>query len=257
MLNNISKVYIPYYLPNDKLQSRLDLYENYTGFNTRFFHRQRINTFLKIIKSIPRTNKALDAGCGTGIYTDLLSCFSSKTYMIDIKKHTNPEKKRSFIRMDLQATGFKDNSFDFIVCSEVLEHIPDISRGLAEIYRILQHDGMLLISMPNALSALWLKNRISFTLTHLFKKTFTPAEVEYKKHMEFTKSKIIRLVRKTGFKIRGLFGVFIIPFPPKFLGYLAYRFPKLAYKICKLDSFFTKSRIKGYSNYLFVLGYKK
>lgn len=43
---------------------------------------------------------------------------------------------------------FADRSFDHIVCSEVLEHIPDYQSALDEIYRILKPGGTLIISVP-------------------------------------------------------------------------------------------------------------
>lgn len=255
MLNNISKIYIPYYLPNDKLQADLDSNENYNDFNVRFFHRQRINTFLNIIKSIPNIDKALDIGCGAGTYTNLLSRFASKVYAIDIEKKVNLRKQ--FIQMDIQRMGFKKNSFQFVICSEVLEHIDNIRDGLNEINRIVQPGGIVLFSMPNTISALWLRNRIIFNLSHLFNKSFSPLELEYKKHIESMLYQVISLLRKIGFKVLKTSGCFVVPLPVKAIYFLARKYPYLAYKICKLDSCLTNSYIKRYSSYLFVLCIKK
>lgn len=46
---------------------------------------------------------------------------------------------------------FADNTFDKIVCSEVLEHIPDYKAALAEIHRVLKPHGLLAISVPRYL----------------------------------------------------------------------------------------------------------
>ncbi len=45
---------------------------------------------------------------------------------------------------------FADASFDRIICSEVLEHIPDYHAALAEIARILRPGGILAVSVPRA-----------------------------------------------------------------------------------------------------------
>ena len=45
---------------------------------------------------------------------------------------------------------FADNTFDKVICSEVLEHIPDYQGMLAEIDRVLKPDGLLAISVPRA-----------------------------------------------------------------------------------------------------------
>ncbi len=43
---------------------------------------------------------------------------------------------------------FADDEFDFILNFDVLEHVPDVSSGLKEIYRTLANNGTLLLSVP-------------------------------------------------------------------------------------------------------------
>jgi len=52
---------------------------------------------------------------------------------------------------DLTRTKFPDNSFDVIVCSHVLEHIPDDAAAFAELYRVLKPGGAALLLTPYAL----------------------------------------------------------------------------------------------------------
>ncbi|MFP4002686.1 MAG: class I SAM-dependent methyltransferase [Alphaproteobacteria bacterium] len=49
---------------------------------------------------------------------------------------------------DALTLPFADESFDVIVCSEVLEHIPDYEQALGEINRILKPGGRLAVSVP-------------------------------------------------------------------------------------------------------------
>ena len=43
---------------------------------------------------------------------------------------------------------FADNSFDKVICSEVLEHIPDFAAALQEIERVLKPGGLFCASVP-------------------------------------------------------------------------------------------------------------
>lgn len=43
---------------------------------------------------------------------------------------------------------FADHCFDKVICSEVLEHIPDYEQALAEIQRVLKPGGLLALSVP-------------------------------------------------------------------------------------------------------------
>ncbi len=49
---------------------------------------------------------------------------------------------------DITALPFADNSFDQVICSEVLEHIPDEAAAAAELLRILKPGGNLIVSVP-------------------------------------------------------------------------------------------------------------
>ncbi len=52
------------------------------------------------------------------------------------------------INMDLQLIPFKNDSFDCILCSHVLEHIPDDQKAMQEIFRILRPGGWAILQVP-------------------------------------------------------------------------------------------------------------
>lgn len=49
---------------------------------------------------------------------------------------------------DMQQLSFADASFDLITHTEVLEHVPDDRRALAELHRVLRAGGILMFSVP-------------------------------------------------------------------------------------------------------------
>jgi SAM-dependent methyltransferase len=56
------------------------------------------------------------------------------------------EPGRAMVTADLTALPFDDESFDLIVCSHVLEHVPDDRAALGELRRVLR--GTLLLQTP-------------------------------------------------------------------------------------------------------------
>jgi len=55
---------------------------------------------------------------------------------------------KAMVKADITDTGFQDESFDFVYCSHVLEHIEDDAKAMCEIYRILKKGGKAVIMVP-------------------------------------------------------------------------------------------------------------
>ncbi len=65
-----------------------------------------------------------------------------------------PLVKKSFpdalvVQGDGTMLPFKDEVFDWVVCSEVIEHVPDRDSMLREFWRVLKPDGVLILTTPN------------------------------------------------------------------------------------------------------------
>lgn len=56
------------------------------------------------------------------------------------------------VKADICDLPFEDNSFDFILCNHVLEHIPNDTKAMKEIYRILKPGGTAILQIPQDLS---------------------------------------------------------------------------------------------------------
>ncbi len=56
------------------------------------------------------------------------------------------------MHQDMENLSFKDNEFDIIVSSDVLEHVPDYKKGLQEVYRCLKIGGVSYMTFPFALN---------------------------------------------------------------------------------------------------------
>ncbi len=54
------------------------------------------------------------------------------------------------VKADICALPFSDNSYDFIFCNHVLEHIPDDTKAMQELYRVLAPGGTAILQVPYA-----------------------------------------------------------------------------------------------------------
>ena len=52
------------------------------------------------------------------------------------------------IKADICNLPFNDNSFDYILCNHVLEHIYDDEKAMKEIYRVLNKNGIAILQVP-------------------------------------------------------------------------------------------------------------
>jgi SAM-dependent methyltransferase len=55
------------------------------------------------------------------------------------------------LRLDVTATGLADGAFDAVICSHVLEHVPDDATAMGELRRITAPGGWCLVMVPLAL----------------------------------------------------------------------------------------------------------
>ncbi|MTG96944.1 methyltransferase domain-containing protein [Myroides sp. BIT-d1] len=65
---------------------------------------------------------------------------------------TDLESPLADVKADICNLPFEDDSFDVILCNHVLEHIPDDTKAMQELYRILKPGGMGIFQIPQDLS---------------------------------------------------------------------------------------------------------
>ena len=56
------------------------------------------------------------------------------------------------VKADICQLPFEDNSYDLILCNHVLEHIPDDTKAMQEMYRVLKPGGMGIFQIPYDIS---------------------------------------------------------------------------------------------------------
>jgi len=109
---------------------------------------------LAILGETLRKNRSLlDAGCGAGEYLSLCRKRTSFETGVDIsssylKRVRNLCGDQLFlVRGSLESLPFKDSCFDVILCSEVLEHVTNLTMAINELFRVAKSN--IIITMPN------------------------------------------------------------------------------------------------------------
>lgn len=94
--------------------------------------------------------RLLDAGAGRGAYRDLLHDYVDEYIGLDVTA-----SKATTAVGDAQKLPFASESFDTVFCSQVLEHVPEPWSAIADMHRVLNPGGYLILTVPHIS---WLHN---------------------------------------------------------------------------------------------------
>jgi len=141
----------------------VDVADNLRGPEA-LFHRYRSRLVRKLLGGYLPDSVILDAGCGTGLNLRSLPVGSVgldiNPRSIDVIRQRLPDHES--VLGDIEDLPFEDETFPGVLCTEVLEHVPDPDTALKEIWRVLKPGGLLIGSVP-ARSPIWRLRFLSST----------------------------------------------------------------------------------------------
>ena len=127
----------------------------------------------------------IELGSGEGYGIQMLAPLAKRYLAVDkfdtdISGHANVEFRKQLLP---SLAGIADNSFDFAVTFQVIEHIQDDKTFINEIHRVLKPGGMLLLTTPNRLMSLtrnpWhIREYTAAELATVVCKSFSKVEVK-------------------------------------------------------------------------------
>lgn len=91
--------------------------------------------------------RILDLGCGVQPYRQLLNMVDA-VIGLEIDTDQNRQNKCADVYYDGVILPFDAESFDGVICNQVLEHVFDPESFMGEIRRVLVADGKLVLSVP-------------------------------------------------------------------------------------------------------------
>jgi SAM-dependent methyltransferase len=100
------------------------------------------------VEHIPQKSKVLEVGCGTqDLYRKLLEANNCLWIGVDAMPNTIATNQGTVAKLP-----FEDNSFDFVICSQSIEHWYEYSstfkEGLGEMFRVLEKGGIIFLDYP-------------------------------------------------------------------------------------------------------------
>jgi 2-polyprenyl-6-hydroxyphenyl methylase/3-demethylubiquinone-9 3-methyltransferase len=147
----------------------------------------------------------LDAGCGTGTLARFLAArkgckvlgVDASAEMISSCAATPNTEFRQI--PDICETALPDAAFDGVLCSSMLEYVPDPVAALHELRRVLRPNGLLLVSVPNAHPVAHWPVLIMYRLTKHFGRRRWFEYLDHSKHC-FSESRFRALLHSCGFR---------------------------------------------------------
>lgn len=147
------------------------------GYQRSPLFRQRFELWSAMIaRRLPDGGRVLDAGCGSGVLSFAaaaqggeVTAFDASPEMIGICErklaaHPDPKVKFELARLE-DAERFGRAAFDLVLCSSVLEYVPDFWAAVDDLAACLKPGGVLILSMPNGDSLYRSAERIAFRAT--------------------------------------------------------------------------------------------
>jgi HAD superfamily hydrolase (TIGR01549 family) len=128
----------------------------------RFFYGTRFRAVLDALEPQPG-ERILEVGCGSGSYTRELARVGARVTATDYAPSPLAQAQRNvgdlasavvFRLEDAQRLSFPDASFDKVLLSEVVEHLPWPERAVEEAARVIAPGGLLVASTPSLFSPL-------------------------------------------------------------------------------------------------------
>jgi SAM-dependent methyltransferase len=127
---------------------QLGISESLRRFTEEFRHERGpiLDFIIEVAAATPADARVLDLGSGNAPYREL---FAHTRYTTnDWSDSLHPGATRADIIASADSLPVPDGSFDLVICTQVLEHVPEPSAVLAEAIRVLAPGARLALTVP-------------------------------------------------------------------------------------------------------------
>jgi 2-polyprenyl-3-methyl-5-hydroxy-6-metoxy-1,4-benzoquinol methylase len=137
----------------------------------KWLHCTRRDWIIDAIKEFSFSGmKVIEVGPGSGLYLDILAEQADSVTAIDIElaylEYIEPQKNKlsnlELVQDDITQSKLEKNTYDLILCTEVIEHIQNSPSALENMFDLLKPGGRLILSTPQRYSPLELTAKVAF-----------------------------------------------------------------------------------------------
>jgi SAM-dependent methyltransferase len=157
----------------------------------------KLDRVRRYLSRLPAGTRVLDAGCGEGV---LVEEFHPRLAIEGVDSHYSS----AHVRLGtVLALPFDEGAFERALCLDVLEHLSyaDQAIALAELHRVLEPGGELLVTVPNLAH---LQSRVHFLIGGRLIRTANPAKHPGDRPI----AEYLDLAQRAGFRLVERHGIF-------------------------------------------------
>jgi 2-polyprenyl-6-hydroxyphenyl methylase/3-demethylubiquinone-9 3-methyltransferase len=149
----------PYYR---RIQKSEDFLDHYLRLYDTSYEQKRVAAIKKLLPKV-KNKRILDVGCGGGFYSFIVAKQGACNIVgVDLEKacikaaQLNLDRKMSLsidgVVADTTKLPFRNESFDLVLCVDVIEHVEADRKVICELFGLLKPQGFLVISSQNSFS---------------------------------------------------------------------------------------------------------
>lgn len=231
-----------------------ELGTGYLGFfahnaGTRYTFTRRMEGVLQLLPALSAESQVLEIGCGAGLLCLWLAQQAHRVvgtdisfFVLDFARQVQQylqQRNVLFQMSDAECLPFGDNTFDVVMCSEVLEHLLHPETALREMRRVVKPTGTVVLSTPCAVSLSDLAMDLFRVFhphieaekdVHFDKKTYLATrrqgeqvteETFVRVHLRFRYADLSEMVHQAGFVVERALGT-VFAFPPHYQVFYRY-----------------------------------
>ena len=185
-------------------------------FNRDYFliHEARYTRLLKEIEALRRTQgqnaqllRILDVGCYPYHLGAALEKLGHEVWGISSTHEPMKHDRVAILNIETDPFPYKDGTFDLVLCSEVIEHLPQSPiPAIREMYRVTKTGGHVLITTPNIVRSINLGKMLfgrspSYPISAFLENEGKGSPLYHRHNREFTLSELTTIVTEAGWTV--------------------------------------------------------